>query len=167
MLDIKDFSKRYTIRTIMPSDVAQVFSLCKGNELYYKYCTPFVTEQSIINDLEALPEGKDIADKYYVGFFDGKRLVAVMDLIDKYPNEATVFIGFFMLDVSVQHQGVGTSIIQELLQYLRSHLYRYVRLGWVKGNLQSESFWHKIGFVETGIFCENDEYTVIVAQLDL
>ncbi len=167
MLYIEDFSKEYIIKTIMPTDITQVFSLCKENELYYQHCPPFVTEQSIINDLKALPKGKSIDDKYYVGFFDGNHLIAVMDLIDGYPNESTAFIGFFMTDVSIQHQGIGTKIIQELIQYLKNRSYRQVRLGWVKGNPQSEAFWHKNGFFETGVSYETDGYTVIVAQRDL
>lgn len=167
MLSIEDFSKEYKVKTITPSDVTQVFSLCRKNELYYQHRPPFVTEQSILDDLKALPKGKSIDDKYYVGFFDGSQLIAVMDLIVGYPSVSTAFIGFFMTDVSIQHQGIGTKIIQELSQYLKNRSYRQVRLGWVKGNPQSEAFWHKNGFVETGVSHEIDGYTLIVAQQDL
>lgn len=167
MLCIENFSKKYVVRRITHAEVKQVFSLCKENEMFYQYCPPFVTEKSIIDDLKAVPNGKSKKDKYYVGFFDGNRLIAVMDLIDAYPDESTALIGFFMTNTSIQNQGVGTQIIQELSQYLKSQRHNHIRLGWAKGNPQSESFWHKNGFSETGVSYEANNYTVIVAQRDL
>ena len=38
-------------------------------------------------------------DKYYLGFFAGDELVAVMDLILNYPKADIAFIGFFMMNV--------------------------------------------------------------------
>ncbi len=167
MLHLEDFSRKYRVRRITPNDIMQVVELCKENTIYYKYCPPFVTEESILDDLKALPKGKGKEDKYYVGFFDGNGLIAVMDLIDAYPDESTAFIGFFMTNLSIQNQGIGTQIVQELGQYLKNQGYKHIRLGWVKGNYQSESFWHKNCFSETGVSYETNGYTVIVAQRNL
>ena len=167
MLYWEKFSDRYSVRKLTVDDVTQVVELCKKNTMYYQYCPPFVTEEAVMDDMNALPKGKSKEDKYYVGYYDGNRLIAVMDLIDAYPNESTAFIGFFMTDVSIQHQGIGTNIVQELGQYLKQQGYQQIRLGWVKGNPQSEAFWHKNGFSETGVSNETNGYTVIVAQRDL
>lgn len=167
MLQSEYFSNQYRVKRITPDDVTQVVELCKENPLFYQYCPPFVTEKSIMEDLEALPDGKGKEDKYYVGFYDNHDLIAVMDLIDAYPDESTAFIGFFMTNAAVQNRGIGTQIIQELSRYLKCRGYRHIRLGWVKGNYQSESFWHKNGFSETGVSCETSDYTIIVAQRDL
>lgn len=167
MLCIENFSKRYAVRKITHAEIKQVLSLCKENTLFYQYCPPFVTEESILDDMQALPKGKSIEDKYYVGLFDGSHLIAVLDLIDSYPDKSTAFIGFFMTDVSIHNQGIGTKIIQELSEYLKDCGHDHIRLGWVKENPQSESFWHKNGFSETGVSYETNGYTVIVAQRDL
>lgn len=167
MLYWEKFSDRYSVRKLTVDDVTQAVELCKKNTMYYQYCPPFVTEEAVMDDMNALPKGKNKEDKYYVGYYDGNRLIAVMDLIDAYPNESTAFIGFFMTDVSIQHQGIGTKIVQELGQYLKRQGYQQIRLGWVKGNPQSEAFWHKNGFSETGVSNETNGYTVIVAQRDL
>ncbi len=161
---VTNFSDQYHIRRLTEEDVEIIFSLCKQNRLYYEYCPPFVTKDSIRRDMQALPPKKNMEDKHYIGWFDGDRLIAVMDLIDGYPDARTAFIGFFMTDVSVQRKGVGGTIISELCEYLRVQRYKAVRLGWVKGNPQSEAFWHKNQFVETGVTCDTDGYTVIVAQ---
>lgn len=141
MLQLENFSDRYSVRRMTVDDVMQVFELCKENTLYYKYCPPFVTEESILDDMNALPKGKSKKDKYYVGFF--------------------------MTNKSIQNQGIGTQILQELSRSLKNQGYEHIRLGWAKGNQQSESFWHKNGFSETGVSYETGGCTVIVAQRDL
>ena len=101
------------------------------------------------------------------GFFDGDRLIAVLDLILGYPDESAAFVGFFMTDASIQNRGIGSSIIGELCRTLKEAGYREARLGWVKGNPQSARFWRRNGFRETGASYETDGYTVVIARRDL
>ena len=117
--------------------------------------------------MAALPPHKTMEDKFYVGYFDGNKLIAVLDLIRKFPDKATAFIGFFMMDIAMQHKGVGTKIIDDLCLYLRQQGYSHIRLSWVKGNPQAEHFWHKNGFIETGVTSQTENYTMIFAQRDL
>ena len=166
-MDITKFSNHYHVRLLDQNDIEGIFALCSRNNLYYHHCPPFVTRQSIIESMKALPPKKDLSDKYYLGYFDGEKLIAVMDFIAAYPNAATAFIGFFMTDVSVQKKGIGSRIIDELCAFLPEAGFTRIRLGWVKGNPQSEHFWHKNGFSETGISYETDGYTVIIAQREL
>lgn len=166
-MDTALFSTRYRARLLSPEDVPQVVALCRGNPLFYRYCPPFVTGERVLADMRALPPGKKAEDKYYTGFFDGDRLIAVLDLILGYPGEDTGFVGFFMTDASIQGRGIGSSIIGELCRALKEAGYREARLGWVKGNPQSAHFWHKNGFRETGASYETDGYTVVIARRDL
>ena len=85
---------------------------------YYEYCPPFVTRQTIQEDMRILPPGKVIEDKYYIGFCQDGKLIAVMDLNDGYPEKLIVYIGFFMTDISVQGRGIGTEIIDYLCRYV-------------------------------------------------
>ncbi len=113
----------------------------------------------------ALPQRKmdEPQDKYYLGYFDdAEQLVAVMDFIDHYPTEQSCFIGFFMMERSVQGHGIGSRIITELCVYLHSLGYEYIRLGYVDGNKQSESFWKKNQFTDTGLRNHTQDYTVVV-----
>ena len=160
-------SEQYLVQRIEISDVAKVYELCRNNSLYYQYCPPFVSEQSIIDDMNALPPNKDMCDKYYMGYYDDGTLIAVMDLIVGYPDESIAFIGFFMTDISIQNTGVGSSIIEELCEYLPQTGIKSIRLGWVKGNPQAENFWHRNGFTETGNTYNTEDYTVIVAERSL
>lgn len=163
-MNVSLFSSQYHVRCMNKADVAEIYSLCSKNSLYYQYCPPFVTKQSILEDMKALPPNKEMYDKHYIGYYKGGELIAVMDFIMAYPDEQTAFIGFFMTAAPIQNTGIGSGIIDELCCYLTDIGLSRVRLGWVKGNLQAEHFWHKNNFVETGITYDTNNYTVIVAQ---
>ena len=160
-------SNKYNVKRLETSDIDIVYELCRNNSLYYQYCPPFVSTQSIMEDMSALPPNKTLDDKYYVGYYEGDKLIAVMDLIMDYPDEKEAFIGFLMTDIGVQNKGIGSSIIEELCAALSQFGISNIRLGWVKGNPQAEGFWHKNGFIETGATYDTDNYTVVVARRSL
>lgn len=165
--NIADISKKYKVRLVEEKDISIVYSLCRKNKLYYEFCPPFVTIESIEADMTALPPGKRREDKFYLGYFDNDNLTAVMDLILGYPDEETAYVGFFMTDVSVQGKGVGSAIISELSGFVCKQGFSNIQLGWVLGNPQAEHFWHKNGFIETGKMYEMDDYTVVEARKNM
>lgn len=149
-VEITEISKNYQVRRLGRDDVDAIYELCRENRIFYRYHEPFVTKESILDDMEALPPGKSRKDKYYVGFFDGGSLVAIMDLILGYPEKNTAFIGLFMTDVRYQHRGVGSQIISGLAAYLSACGCGKIRLGVDKGNPQSHAFWTKNRFQTIG-----------------
>lgn len=166
-MQIELLSKRYKVKQLQENDIPQIYDLCKDNSLYYQYCPPFVTYDSIKEDLNALPKGKTIHEKYYVGFYRDNMLIAVMDVISGYPNEETAYIGFFMVNQKVQNKGVGTAVITEVCQFLKEIGFSYIRLAYVKGNPQSEAFWTKSNFERTGREAETRGCKVVVMQRNL
>ena len=162
-----EFSSKYDVFKVNDSDIFNVYGMCAENTTYYEYKKPMVTPESIRRDMLALPPGKDYDDKYYIGFTQDDILIAVMDLIFKFPNDTTAYIGFFMINKAVQGKGIGSEIIRELLIYLKKAGFSYVRLGYVKGNKESEGFWVKNGFVKTGVEKVEEDCTIIVLQREL
>ena len=144
------FSQRYAACPLTEADVDAILALCAENEQFYRYHPPLATKESILEDLTALPPGKNAADKHYLGFFDGEGLTAVLDLIERYPQEDGAYIGFFMTRKAVQGRGVGSALIGELLNELREEGFRRVRLAVDRGNPQSKAFWKKNGFALMG-----------------
>lgn len=134
------------VKRLNKEDVEAIFDLCAGNAIFYQYHPPFVTTESILEDMKALPPGKGCGDKCYVGFFDGTVLVAIMDLILHYPQEGTAYIGLFMMAQNYQGKGIGTEIIRECSLYLKNSGFSRIRLAFDKGNPQSEAFWIKNKF---------------------
>ena len=147
-IDITHLSGTYAVRHLTPEDVDTVCALCRRNTQYYRYCGSgrTATAEDIRQDMQLLPPHTTPEQKYYIGFFDGAALVAIMDLIRGYPDDDTAFIGFFMLDIGLQGRGVGSALIAEALDYLRTLGCRRCMLGIDKDNPQSNHFWRKNGF---------------------
>ena len=165
-MDITKLSNTYDIKYLTEQDIPQIMELCKGNPQYYEHCPHEVSEESIRKDMHALPPKKTKDDKHYFGFFDGNSLVAVMDLIEKYPDENAAFIGFFMMNKAYQEKGIGSGIISEVCDVLRKY-FRYIRLGYVSTNMQARNFWMKNGFDHTGIQSKGELYTVNILEKTL
>ena len=165
-IDIKMFSNRYDVRKLHHDDVDLIYSFCKRNIQYYEYCGKEPSVESIERDLEITPPELSIEQKYYVGFFDRNKLVAVMDLEDGYPDEDYAYIGFFMMNSELQGNGIGTQIISEIFEYLRKLGFRKCMLGIDKDNPQSNHFWKKNGF-EVIREVVQEEGTILVAEREM
>ena len=163
-MEISRLSQRYRVRRLTAADVDAIYELSRENPLFYQCCPPFVTKESILNDMAALPPRTSRDRKYYLGYFQGEKLIAVLDLILGYPNAATAFIGLFMMAKSEQGQGAGSRIITECAAFLREEHFHSIRLAYAKGNPQSRAFWKKNQFTETGIVSQEATYTAVIMQ---
>ena len=165
-IEIRKLSKRYDVRKLNSDDIQMIYSFCKRNTQYYKYCGKELTIELIEKDLEITPPGILIEQKYYIGFFDNGNLVAIMDLEDGYPNSDYVYIGFFMMDCELQGKGIGSIIISEALEYLHEHGFQKSQLAKDNHNPQSNHFWRKNGF-EVIRDVEIEEGIILVAEKQL
>lgn len=166
-MDIQNFSKDYTIRKLTIDDKQIYYDLCINNPNYYKHCPPIVTIDTLLDDLKALPPNKTYDDKYFIGYFKDNELIAIMDFIDKYPDDKTAFIGFFMVNKYYQGKGIGTKIITDLTNYLKSLNYQNIRLGYVETNNEAKAFWLSNKFKNTPYKNITADYTVIVLNKEL
>lgn len=162
-IDPSRFSPRYAVRKMGADDADMIYALMCENAQYFAYCGRGPSLENIREDLEKLPPGKMAQDKYYVGFFAGNCLLAVLDLIDGYPDEKTAYIGFFMMNIAHQGQGIGSRIILELFDYLEQAGFSRLMLGYDRENPQSRHFWHKNGFQDMKTIMQ-DGGAIIVAQ---
>ena len=160
-------SARYRVRRLTEEELPALLELCRGNPLYFTHCPPPPAEETLLCDMAALPPRKTLRDKYYLGFWDGAELAAVLDLIAGYPGPEIAFWGFFMLEASRQGQGAGTALVSELCAALAELGFRSVRLGWIESNPQAAHFWRKNGFAETGVRYDGGGYTVTVGERKL
>ena len=145
-LDVQQFSKMFAVRKMYKKDAELIYAMTSKNLQYYEYCGRMNTLEDIYTDLVITPPGLERKDKYYVGFFEEEKLVAVMDLEDGFPDKVTAYIGFFMMNIEYQGKGIGTQLIAELFAYLKGVGFEKVQLGYDKGNPQSSHFWKKQKF---------------------
>ena len=146
MIETAGLSSRYKIRRLDDSDADSILCLCRENTQFYQYCEAEPVREQILGDLHITPPGIAFTEKYYVGYYLGETLIAVMDLIDGYPEKEIAFIGFFMMKKDLQGQGIGTGIIREAAAYLKRTGKTAIRLAIDKENPQSTHFWKKNGF---------------------
>lgn len=166
-MEIGELSRRYEVRKLEEVDIDMIYELSAGNPMFYEYCLPYVTKESILDDMKALPHEKSFEDKYYIGFFQEGELIAVMDLILRYPNKETAFIGLFMMRKESQGKGIGSGIIRECLDFLKAQDYRFVQLCFAKGNPQSEAFWKKNGFTGRNMEFATENYISVAMERKL
>lgn len=166
MIEISKLNSQYMMRSLDTSDVDDIVELCRQNDVFYKYTEARPTKENILHDMNATPPEIEPADKYYFGFYEGADLIAIMDLIDGYPERDIAYIGFFMMDVKHQGKQIGSSIISEVIDYLRTIGKTAVRLAIDKGNPQSTHFWAKNGF-EVIKEADVNGWTKLVAEKSL
>lgn len=147
-IEISTLSSRFQVRKLTEEDLEQVLALYQTNPLYFEYFPPRPSLESLVNDLLDCPPEKNLSDKYFLGFWEKDRLVAVLDLIDAYPTDEVAYVGLFIVDKSYQGRGLGSAIIKEVIANLPSHLIT-IRLGYVSRNPQSKAFWLKNSFEST------------------
>ncbi|MCR5166049.1 MAG: GNAT family N-acetyltransferase [Oscillospiraceae bacterium] len=166
MIEISKISSSYDIRRLGDTDSDSILGFCRRNTQYYEYCEAEPTKEQVLNDLHITPPGIALSDKYYIGFYQNETLIAVMDLIDGYPEPEVAYIGFFMMNKDVQGKGIGTEIIREMSAYLKTEGKTAVRLAIDKGNPQSTHFWKKNGFIVIKEVDRNG-WTALVAEKQL
>ena len=147
MININELSKSYFVRKLKEDDIDLLLELCNGNTLFYKYTNAKPEIDVLIQDMKRTPNGVSIDDKYFIGFFNEDELVCVMDLIDGYPNDDIVYIGFFMMNIKYQGKGIGSKIISDVIDYFKKTKKEAIRLAIDDGNPQSNHFWKKNGFI--------------------
>lgn len=163
MINISVISRRYEVRRLGDADAEIILSLYKENPQFYKYCEEEPTMEQVFDDLHIAPPDIDFSDKYFIGFFDGEALIAVMDLIDGYPIESTAYIGLFMMKKNYQGKQIGTAIIRETEEYLKRAGIKAIRLAINRGNPQATHFWKKNGF-EIIKEVDRNGYPMLVAE---
>lgn len=161
---IEEMSSTYEVRRLTMADIPAIHQLCKSNPEYYRHMKMQPTQEKLAEVLTVLPPGRTIDEKYFVGFYEQQTLVALMDLVIHHPTPEVAFIGWFMVDMAYQNRGVGRHLVAELAEFLGQNGFRYIRLGYVKGNKESEGFWMRNGFVPTGKEYEQDQYTVVLME---
>lgn len=159
-LNIQALSTDYDVRRIKEEDISDVYHLCKSNYKYYEYLGKIPTMESLTEIISTLPGNSTVNNKFFVGIYDDNRLIAVMDLITGYPEDDDAFIGWFMVEASLQGQGIGSRIFADVRAAMKGQGYDYLSLGCIKENADAITFWEAQGFKSTGEEVDHGDYIV-------
>lgn len=166
-LDITKITQEYTVKRLGEEDFPAILALYGGNPQYFAAMNQPVPEGGLEEDLAAVPEGKTLEDKYWLGFFQEEDLIALLELVTSYPEDNTAYVGLFMVAADRQGHGLGTQLMNQVFAWLKEGGFAWVELSYTYGNAQSERFWFKNGFFPTGAIRPMDDYVAISLQKHL
>ena len=108
------------------------------------------TLESCQEDLAALPPGRERRHKLFLGLFQGEVLAAVLDLVEGYSGEGTLYIGLLELEAQFHRQGLGTRLLRALKTAAQKAGFSSLRLGCYERNAPGLAFWNAMGFEKEG-----------------
>lgn len=160
-------STNYTVKPLTEAELPVLYAFCRENTTYYNYMKSQPTLENLREDMTALPPGRRLEDKHFVGYWKKDRLVAVLDLIEGYPNEETAYIGWFILNRQLQGLGIGKQLIRELLAVISCSGFSFVELGYIEDNKEARAFWEGQGFFPTGREVDTESYRIVCMKKEL
>ena len=159
---------QYRIEIISEKNVDDVLALFQSNVYFYsKTQEHSVTREECISDITDLPPGMDITSKTYIALYQEDKCIAIIDLIEGYPNDKTVFLGLFILDASVQGHGIGKNLLNDILEVSKEMGFEKMELACHETNEKGFLFWSNMGFHEvrrTVRETDGKEYIIISMQ---
>ena len=75
-LDITKITRDYTVKKLGEEDFPAILALYGGNPQYFEAMNQPVPTGGLEEDLAAVPDGKTLEDKYWLGFWREETLVA-------------------------------------------------------------------------------------------
>ena len=162
-----NLSTEYRVVNAEQVDPEALYTLYCSNRHYFEHFSLEMSREQLEEDMTILPEGCDKDQKHFLVYLKEEVPVALLDLIEGYPDEGTCYIGLFMVDVAFAGQGIGTRIITELCESLSKRRYKKIRLAYGKNYPQAEHFWTKNGFVPVKEAALEKYGALIVAQREL
>ena len=140
---------QYRIEIISEKNIDDVLALFQSNVYFYsKTQEHSVTRKECISDITDLPPGMDITSKTYIALYQEAKCIAIIDLIEGYPNDKTIFLGLFILDASVHGHGNGKSILKDIMEVSKEMGFEKMELACHETNEKGFKFWSKMRFHE-------------------
>ena len=166
-LDIQALGTSYDVRRLTEADIADVTLLARSNRRYYRQLHTRPSAAVLTEIITDVPEGAGPNSKYCVGFYDEDVLVAVMDLIVGYPEADDAYIGWFMVDESLQGHGVGGSIFADVRAAMQAQGFDHLEVACPVSSESGMRFWEEQGFTRKGEHVYRDRYIVATLERDI
>ena len=96
--------------------------------------------------LAVVPPGKIPADKQTLGLHRDGEMVGVVDLLRGHPSPTDWYIGLLLLSPEVRGAGLGSSIVDEIVERVRADGGRALHLVVREDNPRALAFWRRHRF---------------------
>lgn len=116
------------------------------NEEYF-----LITDGRIANKqdcIDTIQYSKKFSDgkSFCIGVSYRDKAVAFLSIIEKYPEQETLYIGLFLMNEQFKRKGIGTKIIISLINEAFKSNYKKLKLSVQDNNISGYSFWESLGF---------------------
>ncbi|MBD5132973.1 MAG: tRNA (guanosine(46)-N7)-methyltransferase TrmB, partial [Clostridiales bacterium] len=136
----------WEVRPVTGEDVAPVLALFQTDPDFFALNPPQPTADSIREDMVNLPPRCTMGQKHYLALWKDGAPWAVLDLVEGYPRERTLFVGLFFLAPELRRQGRGREIMDAALQAAGDAGMDNARLACLLNNPGGHDFWRAMGF---------------------
>lgn len=143
----KNKDNEYLIKEIAHHHSTQIMALYEQCEDYFLLHEGDLPENcdEFFNDL---PPGKTKKDHHAIGVFHHHQLIAVVNLVEDFPEDREWIIGLMLLAPEYRKKGLGRKIHNILCQYAEFNDAKKMRIGVLKDNTLGYNFWAAIGYTQ-------------------
>ena len=128
--------------------VEAVLALLQSCPDYFALEGPAPTMERLDHDLANLPPRCLPSQKHYVALWRGDKPEAVLDLVEGYPRERTLFVGLFLVRGDLRRTGLGRRVMGALPAAADGAGFDRLRLGCLKNNEGGHAFWQAMGYTD-------------------
>jgi len=136
----------WDIRPVRQEDVGPILALFQASPDFFALNPPQPTAASIREDLASLPPRCAMEQKHYLAFWRDGAPKAVLDLVEGYPRERTLYVGLFFLAPELRRQERGREIMDAVFRAAEDAGMDSVRLACLLNNPGGHAFWRAMGF---------------------
>lgn len=137
----------FEIKLLTLADQEALLALEQSNPRYHQYFSANeLTLAEMADDLTAHPTGMAADQKQVFGFYLAHKLVAVLDVLNQYPEQDFMFVGLLMVNAAYQRKTVGSVIMTGLMQAALHSDIHCLQLTRVTADTGVKQFWEKLGF---------------------
>ena len=132
------------------SNEAAIATLLRQCSAFFTLVSGELPADEVRHLLESHPAGLDLARKYVVGFERKGALIAIVDLLENYPEPTDWYVGLLVLSPDERNQGMGAAVWTAVEAWIRAEGGRHARLIVQEQNPHAARFWRARGFTADG-----------------
>ena len=145
--EIKKQLSEYEVVPITKQNFNQIFEVYDTNQDFFLLTQgKKATIESSINDIDAMPPKCEKEQKVYLSIWENGKVIGVLDLIEKYPEQTSFWIGLLIIRGNLHGKKIGNRIVNAILAAAKLAGYKSAHLGVIESNVKGIEFWQKFGF---------------------
>lgn len=132
----------YEVRVLTHADDDEIYRLQQKNQSYFDlFLDHKLTRQEAVADVDELASEAAAAQKYYLGVFNGSKLVAIIDLTVDYPLPQLVWLGQFFVDDAEVTASDRSLILSSVIKTLKALSAVQIQLLVLKADTDNQQFY--------------------------